>query len=63
MNIAILRFSFYARNCNGDWGLWVRLWGYGFSISNSAPLFSERAGLRKVVRIKGIKFELLTPRK
>ncbi len=55
-------FSYSFSRGNGQWCLWFRLFGYGFSISNTPPLFSERAGLRKVVRIKGVKFELLKSR-
>ncbi len=43
--------SSYVWREKDDWGFWIRLFGYGFSISNSPPLFSERAGLRKAVRI------------
>jgi hypothetical protein len=42
-------------------GMWFRVYGYGFSVSNSPPLFSERNGLRKTVRVFGVKFELLMP--
>lgn len=41
------------------WGFWVRVAGRGISVSTAPPLFSERAGLRKCVRVLGVKFEYL----
>ena len=43
------------------WGFWFRVFGYGVSVSNDRPLFSERVGLRSSFRIFGIKFEYLKP--
>ena len=39
-------------------GFWFRLFGRGLSISDHPPMFSERYGYRKVVRIGkwGIKY-------
>lgn len=43
------------------WGFWLRLFGYGISVSNDRPLFSERYGFeRKYFRIFGVKFEYLS---
>jgi len=44
-----------------DWGFWFRIFGYGLAVSTMKPMFSERNGLRKTVRILGVKFETLTP--
>lgn len=52
---------FHGYNTAGEWGFWLRVFGYGVSVSNSPPMFSERAKLRKTVRFFGIKFEWLTP--
>lgn len=41
--------------------LWFRLRGYGVSIHNDRPLFSERNGHRKTVRIFGVAFQWLKP--
>lgn len=43
------------------WGFWFRILGYGLAISTMEPLFSERIGKRKTLRIFGVKFEWLTP--
>ena len=45
-----------------EFSIWVRVFGYGFGISNLPPLFSERYGYRKAVRIFGVKFEYLPKR-
>lgn len=42
-----------------EFGFWLRIFGKGIAASNAKPLFSERNGYRKCVRIFGIKFELL----
>jgi len=42
-------------------GFWFRVLGYGLSVSTDPPLFSERNGLKKVVRVFGVKIELLAP--
>lgn len=44
-----------------QWGVWFRIFGYGLHISNTRPLFSERNGYRKVVRVFGVKIEALQP--
>ena len=41
------------------WGAWIRAYGYGISVSNLPPLFSERNGFRKTVRLFGVKVEWL----
>lgn len=47
--------------CGHFWrtGFWVRIFGFGLSISTDKPLFSERYGHRKCLRIYGVKFEYL----
>jgi hypothetical protein len=42
---------------------WFRVFGYGLLVSTMTPLFSERYGYRKVIRIFGVKFEFLRPPK
>ncbi len=45
--------------------LWVRVFGYGFRLGSKrlhTPLFSERAGYRKVFYRGPFIFELLKPR-
>lgn len=42
-------------------GAWVRVFGYGLAISNTPPLFSERAGYRKTIRIGNWKAVALRP--
>lgn len=42
-------------------GFWVRVCGYGVAVSTSPPLFSERHGYRRCVRVFGVKFEVLRP--
>jgi hypothetical protein len=44
-------------------GFWVRVTrhGYGLSVTTGRPLFSERSGHRKVLRIFGVGFEVLKP--
>lgn len=42
-----------------EWGAWFRVFGYGLLISNTRPLFSERNGHRKAIRVFGIKIEAL----
>jgi len=43
------------------WGFWFRVFGYGVAVTNMTPLFSERMKVRKVIRVFGIKIELLKP--
>lgn len=47
--------------CGMTWrtGFWFRIYGYGLVICNDPPLFSERYGHRKVLRVRGWKIELL----
>jgi hypothetical protein len=49
--------------CGMAWraGFWFRVRGYGLVVCKSAPLFSERSGCRKVLRVRGWKMELLRP--
>lgn len=42
------------------WGFWFRIFGYGLAASTMVPIFSERNGYKKYIRIFGIKFTLLT---
>ncbi len=42
-----------------DWGFWFRVFGYGIAVSTMSPLFSERHGFRKAIRVFGVKIELL----
>jgi hypothetical protein len=42
---------------------WFKVNGYGLSVTDSKPMFSERNGYRKnFIRIFGIKFELMLPK-
>ncbi len=53
---AVVVWSFY------DGGFWIRFFGRGFSVVNKIkhpPLFSERNGYRKVLRIGKYGFEYL----
>ena len=45
------------------WGFWIRIFDYGIAVSTDEPIFSERYGYRRVLRIMGIKFEYLPPSK
>lgn len=47
-------------NAHFSFTFWLRIRGRGIAISNEPALFSERNGLRKCVRIFGIKFEWLS---
>lgn len=42
-------------------GCWFRVFGFGLSISNEKPRFSEREGVASPLRILGWKLELLHP--
>lgn len=42
-------------------GFWFRVFGYGLAISNARPLFSERMGHRRVLRIAGWGISVLRP--
>jgi len=42
-------------------GFWFRICGYGLAVSTMTPMFSERNGYRRTVRIFGVKLEALTP--
>lgn len=44
-----------------NWGFWFRVFGYGVAVSTMKPMFSERVGARKTVRIFGVKLEWLKP--
>lgn len=43
------------------YGGWFRIAGYGLSITTDPPMFSERHGYRKVLRLFGVGFEILKP--
>lgn len=47
-------------DCIGK-GFWFRVFGYGLSVSNTPPLFSERLGCTKVLRIFGVGVKVLKP--
>lgn len=42
-----------------SFSFWIRIYGHGISIHNGKKLFSERMGLRRVIRIFGVAFEFL----
>jgi hypothetical protein len=52
-------FSCASFRTSNQWGFWFRVFGYGLAINNTKPFFSERFGYRKVLRIFGIKIEVL----
>lgn len=41
------------------WGAWFRLFGYGLCVTTMEPVFSERYGYAKTIRIFGIKIKAL----
>lgn len=43
------------------WGMWFRIFGYGLVLSTMQPIFSERNGYAKAVRVFGIKIAILKP--
>lgn len=43
------------------WGAWFRLFGYGLCVSNQPPMFSERYGYTRPLRIGGVKIGGLKP--
>ncbi len=54
-------FEYAAFRTPEYWGFWIRLFGYGFAVSNMTPCFSQRAGLSRYFRIGPVKIEPLTP--
>lgn len=51
----------HAWNDDEHWGFWFRVFGYGLVVTNMQPMFSERHGYRKPMRILGVKIEVLKP--
>ena len=51
--------TYHIWRLNKDWGFWARIFGYGIAISTLKPLFSERYGYTKILRIGRIKIKLL----
>lgn len=46
------------------WGFWFRVLGYGLTVvqtSQYPPLFSERHGYRKFLRVGGFRIGVLSP--
>lgn len=43
----------------GEWGFWFRIFGRGLHITNAAPVFSERYGYTKTIRVFGVKIKYL----
>ena len=41
------------------WGFWFRLFGYGLNVNNNPPLFSQRNGYTKMIKIGKIKIILI----
>lgn len=46
-----------------EWCVWFRIKGYGLSVSDMRPLFSERYGITRHFRLFGIKIMRLAPGK
>lgn len=44
-----------------DWGFWFRIFGYGIAVSTLKPVFSERNGYTKIIKIGRVKIKLLKP--
>lgn len=42
-----------------EWGFWFRIYGYGLVASTLKPIFSERHGHTKTLRIGGVKIQFL----
>lgn len=45
----------------GYWGVWFRVFGYGLVITTMQPMFGERNGNAKVLRVFGVKVGFLRP--
>lgn len=41
------------------WGFWFRIFDRGLHVTNDTPVFSERYGYTKTVRLFGVKIKLL----